>query len=115
MHKISYKQIIQVAILGGTAAIFFGCAASTPTIDTGPDAEPTFDGLYEVKGGRMDQAWARPDFDISAYSKVMLQGVGVEFRPDGETRRMSRSTKGGTHFEVTPEQKEQSELTVGLA
>ena len=85
--------------------LIVGCASSTPTIDTGPDAEPTFDGLYEVKGGRMDQAWARRDVDLSQYSKIMLLGAGVEFRPGGSTRRQSMSTVGGTHYEVTPAQK----------
>jgi len=55
-----------------------GCAGSTPTIDTSPEAEVTFDGLYPVKGGSADAAWARPGSDISQYSKIMLQGVGIE-------------------------------------
>ena len=41
-----------------------GCATSTQTIDSSQEAEVTFDGLHEVKGGRADKAWARPGVDI---------------------------------------------------
>lgn len=86
-----------------------GCAAPTPTIDTSAEAEMTFDGLYPVKDSRADVAWARPDADLTQYSKMMLQGVGVEYRPGGESGRsfMSRSTGGP--YEVTEAQKERFE------
>jgi len=87
------------------ALFLTGCAASTPTIDTSAEAEVTFDGLHEVKGGRADQAWAKPGVDISQYSKIMLQGVGIEYRPGGEDPRSFRSRNAGGPYEVTEPQK----------
>ncbi len=56
-----------------------GCS-STPTFRTGEDAEVTFDGLTRMEGTIMDVVWARTDIDLTGYSKVMLEGMGVEYR-----------------------------------
>ena len=88
-----------------SAALLTGCA-SEPTIDTSPEAEPTFDGLYEVKGSRADQAWARPGFDLSQYSKIMLKGAGVEYRAGGEKGRAYKPSTRKNYFEIPPEQKQ---------
>jgi len=84
-----------------------GCAASTPTIDTSPEAELSFDGLHEVKGGQADKAWAMPGVDLTQYSKIMLQGAGIEYRPGGESPRSFSSRSRGGPYEVTEQQKEQ--------
>jgi len=92
-----------------------GCAASTPTIDTSPEAELTFDGLHPLKGTRADAAWVRPGSDISQYSKIVLQGVGVEYRPGGESGRTFHDRAQGGPFEVTPKQREGFERVVSEA
>jgi hypothetical protein len=58
-----------------------------------------------VKGGHADEAWARPDFDLTQYKYVMLQGAGIEYRPGGESGRSFASRSTGGHFEVTEKQK----------
>jgi len=105
MQSIFKSSIFRVTVLGLAASLIAGCATSTPTIDTSAEAEPTFDGLYPVQGGRMDAAWARADFSVEAYSKVMLHGVGVEYRPDGSTRSSTMPSSGGEYFDLTPKQK----------
>lgn len=105
MRILDRSSFVHLAALGLAATAMYGCATSNPTIDTGPDAEATFDGLYPVKGGRMDAAWARPGFDLEPYSKVMLQGVGIEYRPGGETGRTFYATTSGRHFEMSEQQK----------
>lgn len=100
------RPIYQYASL--TAAVLMlaaGCAGSNPTIDTTNEAEMTFDGLYPVKGGTADQAWARPGADISQYSKILLQGVGIEYRPGGESGRLYRTSSRVDHFEISEKQK----------
>ncbi|MDH3614102.1 MAG: DUF3313 domain-containing protein [Gammaproteobacteria bacterium] len=92
-----------------------GCAASTPTIDTSPEAELTYDGLHPLKGTRADAAWVRPGSDISQYSKIVLQGVGVEYRPGGESGRTFHDRAQGGPFEVTPKQRENFERVVSEA
>jgi len=64
----------------------------------------TYDGLYPVENPRADAAWARPDADISGYSKIMLEGVGVQFRPGARTR-VNRASSASDYYVVTPERK----------
>jgi hypothetical protein len=105
---MNMDRLIARTLATGFAAVVLvltGCAASTPTIDTSPEAEVTFDGLHEVKGGRADQAWARPGVDLSQYSKVMLQGAEIEYRPGGESGRSFSARSQGGPYEVTEDQK----------
>lgn len=102
-HRLdsSLRFPIFVAIV----ALLGGCAGSTPTIDTSPEAEVTFDGLHEIKGGRANKAWARPDADIAQYSKIRLQGAGIQYRSGGDARKRYNPSTVGKHFEVTEKQK----------
>jgi hypothetical protein len=111
MKKYFAPLIIAGAIL--SVLVFAGCATSEPTIDTSPEAEVTFDGLHEVKGGHADQAWARPDFDVSQYSKIMLQGTGIEYRPGGNSGRSLGASSRGGPYEVTENQKARMRALVG--
>ncbi len=63
------------------AAAMLAACSSTPSFQTGPDAEMTHDGLTRMEGTVMDAVWARTDIDVVGYRKVMLDGLGVEFRP----------------------------------
>ena len=69
------KKILTASWL--LAAAIAGCS-STPTFQAGDDAEVSFDGLTRVEGTIMDVVWARTDIDLTSYSKVMLEGLGVE-------------------------------------
>ena len=103
---------IGLCAIGLVAIAVSGCSTAPPTIDTGPDAEVTFDGLYEVKNSRADKAWALPDLDLKGYTKIMLQGAGVEYRPGGQSGRTYYQRSRGGPFEVTEEQKARFEETV---
>lgn len=67
------------AILAGTMLVA-GCAGSKPSIQTGPDAEMTFDGLVRVDNTSMSKVWVRDDIDLSAYNKVLPVVTGVQYR-----------------------------------
>ena len=99
-------KILYLAVLPLIAALSFGCSSSAPIIDTGPDAEVTFDGLHRVKDSRADEAWARPGLDLSGYSKIKLESAGIEYRPGGEKGRNWRARSSGGPYEVTEDQKE---------
>lgn len=88
-------------VVVAAALALAGCATPAPTVDTSAEAEKTFDGLYPVKNSRADQAWARPDVDLTQYSKIMLVSVGVEYRPGGESGRSFAARSRGGHYEVT--------------
>ena len=69
----------RIALLAATAAL--AACSSTATFQTGPDAEMTHDGLTRMDNTVLDAVWARTDIDVVGYKKVMLEGLGVEFRP----------------------------------
>ncbi len=111
IHKIVPSLMVLIA----STALLTSCAGSNPVVDTSAEAEVTFDGLYPVKGGSADAAWARPNVDISQYSKIMLQGVGIEYRPGGESGRLYRAGSRADYFEITDEQKSKFKEVVGEA
>lgn len=112
MHYVTLPRCRALAALTVSIALLAGCAGSTPTVDTSAEAEMTYDGLYPVKGGTADQAWARPGVDISEYSKIIFEGVGIEYRPGGESGRLSYPRSRTGHFEITDAQKERLESLV---
>lgn len=81
------------------AVFAVACSSAPPTIQTGSDAELSFDGLHKVDNSQADVAWARPDFDISGYTKIWLAGAGIEYRQVRDRGRsaMARS-QGGPYF-----------------
>ena len=112
MSNIAVCRSLIIAL----AAIFFsGCSSTPPTIDMSPDAEVTYDGLHPVINSRLAQSWARPGFDISTFSKVMLHGAESEFRPGGQNPRQNRALGPNEHFAVTPEQKARFDELMGAA
>lgn len=63
------------------ATAMLAACSSAPTFQSGQDAEMTHDGLTRMEGTVLDAVWARTDIDVAGYRKVMLEGLGVEFRP----------------------------------
>jgi len=81
------------------AALAVACTTAPPTVQSGPDAEVSFDGLYRVDNSQADLAWAKPDFDISGYTKIMLVGEGIEYAPAENMGRTSMErSRGGPYF-----------------
>lgn len=105
MQRIINPLYRTILVTAGTLILASGCATSTPTVDTTDEAGMSFDGLYPIKGGSADQAWARPGADISQYSKIILQSVGVEYRPGGESGRLFHSRSRTDHYEISDKQK----------
>jgi hypothetical protein len=106
MHTEISMMLRRAAALPVILAICAGCTTAPPAIDTSPDAEVTFDGLTEVLNTQADKAWAVPGLDLSGYSKIKLQGAGIEYRPGGNSGRSYVSRSRGGPFEVTERQKE---------
>jgi hypothetical protein len=95
------------------AVVLVACTTAPPTIQTGPDAELSFDGLHMVDNSQADVAWARPDFDISGYTKIWLVGAGVEYRQVKNRGRTSVDrTRGGPYF-IDDKSRTQFEELVG--
>ncbi len=69
-------------------ALIAGCAGQEPTIQSGPDAETTFDGLVRIDHSRFAGAWIDPDIDLTQYDKILPGGAAFEFR---NVQKMSAS------------------------
>jgi len=81
------------------AIVVAGCETAPPTIQTGPEAELSFDGLHKVDNSQADAAWARPDFDISGYTKLMPLSGGIEYRQVKDRGRSSLArSQSGPYF-----------------
>ena len=94
-HEMNTRKLRRLAALPLLAILAAGCSTAPPTIDTSEGAEATFDGLYPVLNSRADAAWAVPGMDLSGYTKIMLRGEGIEYRPGGESGRTMMSRSNG--------------------
>jgi hypothetical protein len=91
-----------------------GCASSgPPTIQTGPDAEVTFDGLHRVDNSQAEFAWARPDFDISGYTKILPVSEGFEYRQATNEGRTEAQRNRGGPFVIPQDARDRFETMVG--
>ena len=70
------------------------CTSAPPALQTGPDAEYTFDGLARVDNARFRSAWADPEVDFSQYNKVMSGGARFEFRAVSKTAGRTLMSRG---------------------
>ena len=70
MHRKIFLAVAIFAIAGCT---------STPTFQTGDDAERSFDGLTMMDNTTMGAVWAREDIDITSFRKVMFERVAKRY------------------------------------
>ena len=90
----------------GLLSLLVAAGCATPSSDN----TVSFDGLVRVTDTRMDEAWARPDFDPAAYAKIMFQGAGIEYRP---VKPASRTRFGSqTQFPISDANKERLRAVV---
>ena len=103
-HKTQGIARIAGACLTMAAAV----ASAAPRIQTGPEAEVTYDGLHRIDGSVMAMAWAKPDLDLSRYTKIMLLPAGMTFK-EVDDPGLRRSA---TDFPLTEEQKQTLRETI---
>lgn len=75
-------------LAASVALIFVASCATEPSIQTGPNAETTFDGLVRIDDARFAGAWVDPDVDLKRYTKIIPGGAEFEFR---SVQKMSAS------------------------
>lgn len=112
MNKFLTTNLLRPALALSTVFLAVGCTTGPPTIDMSEGADVTFDGLREVRNSSADAAWAAPGMDLSGYTKIKLDGAGIEYRPGGESGRTMRARSGGGPYEVTEQQKERLQALV---
>lgn len=85
--------VVIVASILATTGTAWG---KQPVIDTSDASKMTVDGLYPVVHGRMDEAFAKPDLDLSPYARVMVAPASIAYRrnsfelTDEQVERMFR-------------------------
>ena len=83
-----------------------GCTTAPATVQQGPDAEVSYDGLHRVDNSAFQKAWADPDIDFSRYAKIMPGGAFFEFRAVKKTGTTARSNTGEEFFWISDANKE---------
>jgi hypothetical protein len=114
IRPLSLGMLSAIAAL--VAAGFCAAASAKPRLETGPDAEVTFDGLYRVDKSVMDAAWVRPDLDLRGYKKLMLAGAGIQYKHvDSEGKQYWPGRSSDTEFPISEEGKERLQKEVSEA
>jgi hypothetical protein len=112
MSRLTTARALAATI--ATTMLIAGCATSSPpTIQTGPDAEVSHDGLHRVDNSQAEMAWARPDFDISKYSKILPASAGFEYRAATNQGRTTTDRNRGGPFVIDAATRERFETMVG--
>lgn len=86
------KKILSVTL----AFALIGCAQQSPSIQSGPDAETTFDGLVRIDNSRFQSAWVDPDIDMTRYNKIIPGGAEFEFRAVKDTGGSTQRARNNT-------------------
>lgn len=76
-----------------------GCA-SEPTVQQGPEAEVTYDGLHRVDHAAFQYAYVDPDADWARYKKVLPGGAEFEFRAVKKTSGTYRARSSESEFYI---------------
>ena len=103
--RISVAFAVVVAAAACLCAGSGSAAPKQPRIQTGPNAEVTFDGLVRVQKSVVDAAWVKPDFDLTPYKKLMLVSQGVSFKAIKPVNTFQARSE--TEFPVKEENKQQ--------
>lgn len=106
------RRVSGLIVLAGSLALLTACAGKTPTLQTGPGAETTFDGLVRVNNTTMSKVWAREDIDLRAYSKVMPVITGVQYRTVKKTSATASRASTQTEFYIPEEARKAFEQDV---
>lgn len=99
-------------VLTFVAMTMAGCSSAPPTIQQGPNAEVSYDGLHAIDNSIFKAAWADPDIDFSRYDKIMAGGAFFEYRAVKKTSGTSRARASDTEFYIDEKAREKlKELT----
>ncbi|QQX78757.1 DUF3313 family protein [Shewanella sp. KX20019] len=91
-----------MALLIRRFSIFFililsiGCATQAPTLQTGPEARVTKEGLVKIDNSVLDLSYARPNVDWSKYRKLYFEAATVtnDHPADYKPPRIDRRADG---------------------
>ena len=103
------KSRLTIIAFVASAIALAGCEttpAGEPTIQAGPNAEVTVDGLHRVDNSRMALAYVKPDVDLNSYTKIMLDPVSIAYKKEPRGTGSVRAAHHDSNFALTPKQTE---------
>lgn len=104
-----YRAVLILTMAGMVTA----CSSAPPTMQTGPDAETTFDGLVRVDNASMEKVWVRPGIDLNSYGKVMPVIAETRYASVRSTSTSVARKTNQTNFALTDEEKARFQSLVG--
>lgn len=106
--KLLEKSAFASCVMAASMMLVVPATFAKPRLETGPDAEVTHDGLHRVDKTVMSLAWVKPDIDLAPYSKIMLVGTGISFKPvdDNGERWWPGRSNSQTEFPIDEEAQE---------
>lgn len=104
MKQIGILAMVSIVTTFVVSAESF--AKKAPSVEQGPNAEVSFDGLHLVDRTRMDKVWVKPDIDLRQYNELIFEGVGIQYRAAKEVSRLDRSASA---FPLSERQKSKLE------
>lgn len=102
-------------LIAAVAIASLGGCASNATLDTSAEAKRSFDGLYPFENTIVDRAWARADLDLSGYSKIKVEGTGIQYRPTSAAANSRLAVRRGTETDFPIDAKKRQRLRETVA
>jgi len=99
----AFLLIISVSLLAA--------CASDPMMQTGANAQISYDGLHKVDNTRMKDTWAKQDLDLNGYTKVLIVSAGIEYRSVRPVNRSSYARSRSSEFPLSEKQKRKLEIS----
>jgi len=87
-------------LMAAGAVILAGCATPERSVQSGPDAEVTYDGLVRVDNASFKRVWIDPTIDLSGYNKIMPGTAEFEFRAVREVSASAARRSSANEFPI---------------
>jgi Protein of unknown function (DUF3313) len=98
------------ALASVTLTASFSALSAAPRLQTGPDAEVSYDGLHRVDKTVMSAAWVQPDLSVGGYDKLMLVEADFTYKAvNNEGKRYVPGRSTDTQFYIKEEGRERVE------
>jgi len=95
-------RVVGIVVVGATLACVTAISRAQLAFATGDDADVSSDGLHLVERGQIVGAWAKPDLDLSGYTRIYYQPTVVAFRDvNGATPDLFTTTRTDDIYSVS--------------
>jgi len=96
------KAVVVFLFLGSLAS--GGLAIADDRLETGDNAATTYDGLKRIKKSSADEAYIKPDIDLTAYTSVVIDEPDVSYKRTPRKTSTTRASGRSANFALTDDQ-----------